>query len=1113
MIAKIKYLLIFQFIFYADGETYSQKSFQKNSSSWTIFHSPVKNKLDRIFMLSKEKGAITGRYLLEFNGKEWKISCKSPPIPRISSFYALDENNYWAASSNILNGSDLYYFDGKNWNAENNPSSNQIASMYFINKNTGFLAGDRELIFLKNNKWEFLPLPNTPWGINCVYGSGKNDIWLSTVDQSLFHYKHNNWTQQLMGEKVRFIDFSNDAAGYAMTNDKLLYYSGSKWNLHSINSMFKNVERLFFLKDGEIWGAGVNGLIVHFNKKNWEQIYSPTRENLHDIFMLSSNEGWIAGDKGTILHYSPARENSSNINLGFEQVKMTSFNKDVKDEYGISIEDFNNDGIKDIYAVCIFDPGRLYIGNENIETKQIYFEDEAVYRGATGITGDSSINAPTEIFLGAGTADIDNDGDEDLYLCNLVGKNKLLLNNGDGYFRNVTYHKGRACDSKERSNMAIFGDVDNDGYVDLFVTNEYSSNRLYKNNGDGYFKDVTESAGLTTTYGGMCATFADVDGDGKLDLYVTNWGLPNILYKNISHDGVIKFQNITEKSNTGGEPFAKSNGAAFADINNDGYLDLFVANRKTSNRIYLNNGKGIFTDVTKEYLGLDSLLTYGVTFADFDQDGFVDLYISNVGSNILYKNVKGKKFVDITIQTGAQHSGYGTGTSAGDVDNDGDMDLYAANYVNGSSNLYINNLNNENFILLKINGTISNRDAIGTKVWIYKKGLAEKREGLLGYREINGGSGYSSHNSMEVHFGADKNKLYDLVVYFPASHVKKILKDVKPGQKIFLNEEEGIAAFKTITIKFLNRSLIDPEIQFEGGKIIFILILIVISTMYGKRRYNWNNLFSILFHLSALGIYLIQIFLFNYQDTVQSTLIPVSSILIYFIILYLFYERVIFVKIAKREKQETRDRIARDLHDDLASTISSSVIYTEALKRKLNNNSGEEAFLVNKVNSLLADATESITDIVWTVSPEHDKLSDLISRLRILISDICSVNSINFNSQINLNHSEYSISDTVRRNIYLIFKESLNNIIHHSKAVHVDFKAEASDGYILISLADDGTGFPVEKIITNNEGGGNNFHGHGIKNIIERSKESGCEISINSSQGNGTEIKLKRKLT
>ncbi len=1112
MIAKIKYLLIFQFLFFADGEIYSQKSIRNNSSSWTIFHSPLKNNLDRIFMVSREKGFITGRYLLEFNGKEWGISSQSLLMQGINCFYMLDKSNYWAACSNVLNGSDFYYFDGTAWKAKYNPLANQISAIYFINKNEGFLAGDRELIFLRNNKREFLPLPNTPWGINNVFGSGKDNIWLSTIDHSLFHYKNNKWTQQLKGEEILFIDFSNHAMVYVMTNNKLYYYSDSRWHLHSTNSMFKNIERLFFLKDGEIWGVGVKGLIIHYNKKNWEQIYSPTKENLHDIFMLSSNEGWAIGDKGTILHYSLSMGNSSKINLGFEQVKITPFNKDVKDEYGISIEDFNNDGINDIYAVCIFDPNRLYIGIES-ETKQIHFEDEAAYRGATGITGDSSINAPTEIFLGAGTADIDNDSDEDIYLCNLGGKNKLLLNNGDGYFRNVTCQKGRACDSKERTNMAVFGDVDNDGDVDLFITNEYSSNRLYINNGNGYFEDVTESAGLATKYGGMCASFADIDGDGKLDLYVTNWGLPNILYKNISQNGVVKFQNITGISRTGGELYTKSNGAAFADVNNDGYLDLFVANRKTSNRLYLNNGKGIFTDVTREYLGIDSLLTYSATFADFDQDGFVDLYISNVGSNILYKNINGKKFVDITIQTGARLSGYGTGTSAGDVDNDGDMDLYAANYVNGSSKLYINNLNNNNFILLKINGTISNRDAIGAKVWLYKKGFAEKQEGLVGFREINGGSGYSSHNSMEVHFGADKNELYDIVIYFPVSHIKKTLRNIKPGQKIFLSEEDGIAAFRTQTLKFLKRSIIDPEIQFEGGKIAFILILILISSVYGKRRYNWNNMFSIFFHLSALAVYMVQIFLFNYKDTVQSTLIPASSILTYFLILYLFYERVIFVRIAKKEKQETRDRIARDLHDDLASTISSAVIYAETLKSKLNNQSSEEALLVNKVNSLLADATESITDIVWTVSPEHDKLSDLIFRLRMLISDICSVNSINFNSQINLNNFDYSIPDAVRRNIYLIFKESMNNIIRHSKAIHVNFKAEASDGYVLISLADDGIGFLPEKIITGDQSDGNSFHGHGIKNIIKRSNESGCELSINSKPGNGTEIRLKRKLT
>ncbi len=1113
MIFNIKYYIIFQLLFCGMGEVFSQITKQQNLNTWTIYESPVKNKLNRIVMLSKTQGYIAGKYLLKLNNGKWIISSKSPPVPTIECFFLLDKNNIWAAHSNLTNSSDFYHYNGTGWKAEYNPLANQISSIFFLNKKTGWLAGDREIAFLKNGQWKFLKYPNTSAGISYICGTDKNNLWILTGDQKLFSFVNGNWMQQFIKEKIIYMNFFDRDSGFVITGNKLFIRNHSGWQLHSSNSLFGSISRLFFLNNGEIWGAGLNGLIIHFNRKHWEKVDSPTGENLHDIFMTSNNEGWIVGSKGTILKYSFKKENFKNINLGFDLINMSPYSKDVNDEYGVAIEDFNNDNIKDIYAVCIFEPSRLYLGSNFNNSQEISFENEAVYRGATGMTEDSSINAPNEIFLGVGVADIDNDGDEDIYLCNLVGKNKLLLNNGSGYFRNVTNKKGRACTERERTNMAVFGDVDNDGNVDLFITNEYSSNRLFRNNGNGYFVDITGPAGLTTKYGGMCASFADIDGDGRLDLFVSNWGLPNILYRNVSHNGIIKFKNITNASNTGGEPFAKSNGVAFADINNDGNLDLFVANRGTSNRLYLNNGTGVFKDVTKKYLGFDSLLTYGVTFADFDQDGFLDLYISNVGKNILYKNIDGKKFVRITNQTGARHSGYGTGTAAGDIDGDGDIDLYSANYINGPSNLFINTLNNKNYLLLKLKGTISNRDAIGAKVWLYRSGYAGIKSGLLGYREVNGGSGYTSHNSTEIHFGADKNSLYDLVILFPASNIKKILKNVMPGQKIFISEEDGLAAFKTVSIKYIERTAIDPEIQFEAGKLAFVLFLVVSSFFYGKKRYGWNNNFSLAVHCSALAVYIFQILIFNFKGILLSTILPVSSIFIYFVILYLFYERVVLVGLAKREKHATRDRIARDLHDDLASTISSSVIYIQALKRKMQNLPDEDAFLVNKVNSLLADATESITDIVWTISPEHDKLSDLIVRLRILISDICSVNSINFNCQINLNNSDYTIRDETRREIYLIFKEALNNIIHHSRANRVELKAEISNGHFEIRLADNGIGFNTETILSPDESAGNELHGHGIKNILHRARKAGCELSINSRYGKGTEISVRRKLT
>ena len=1095
-------------------------------SSWTIFDSPTQTALNKIIMFSPKHGVIAGRLLLELNNGSWEISKFQPPTLRVTDIFSSSEKNIWITNNTTFNLSELYHFDGVKWKQIYQPLANTITAAYITKNNNeiNWFGGDRELVHKKNNLWSFLPFPTNIGSISAIFPEDNDKVWVQTNGYKLFHFDGLNWHQYFKNDVVSFVYFDSPSHGYILASDKLFERTGLQFSFHSQSDLLKLASKLFIINKNDIWGIGAGGLVIHFYQNKWYKEQVPTIEDLNDIQMLNSEEGWIVGNDGTILHYSKTgKSNIPSASLGFNSKKIIMTSKEIMDEYGVAIDDINNDGLKDIYTVCIFDPNRLYINNSivnsNKKTSSLSFLEESRARNTTGISSDSSSSNFRELDLGVGLGDVDNDGDLDLYLCNLLGTNKLLLNDGNGFFRDVSKEQNRGVGKNGRTNAAIFGDVDNDGDLDLFITNEESTNRLFLNDGDGYFTEVTEKAGLTTISGGTSAAFADIDGDGKLDLFVTNWAAANILYHNeSSKETGVKFKNITAEAGIAGEPFAKSNGVCFADIDNDGDLDLFVTNRKLSNRLYLNNGNGIFKDVTESYFGLDSMLSYGAVFGDFDNDGYQDLYVSNVGDNIFYKNLNGKKFIPETEKFGIQMSGYCTGSACGDIDNDGDLDIYAASYINGNSVLFVNNINNQNFIKFNIEGTISNRDAIGTKIFLYKSGHLGDSNYLLGFREISSGSGYGSHNAREVHFGINNSLKYDAMIFFPASGIKKIISNISAGNIFIVKEEEGLSGSITIFSKSIKRFISDPEVHAETFKFLIVIFLFILSWIWGQNRYGWNLNHQIIFHGISAVLYWIQIWLFLYKGFFLTTVLPLIFVIASLSILHLIYERVIMVRFNRQEKQATRDRIARDLHDDLASTLSSGAIYTEALKRSLKEIPAEQYNLIQKINTLLIEASEAVTDIVWTVSPFNDSLEDLISRLKVIVSDCCKLKNIDHSININFDKDNYKIQEELKRNIYLIFKEATNNIVKHSSAKLVNFNVNMDKKVLELILEDNGNGFAVNSCNSNPEIILRNIpkgsaHGNGLINMYRRASEINAKLEIVSAPGSGTKVSLTYKMT
>lgn len=290
--------------------------------------------------------------------------------------------------------------------------------------------------------------------------------------------------------------------------------------------------------------------------------------------------------------------------------------------------------------------------------------------------GGSANVAPTR--RGIATGDYDKDGDDDLFLADAYA---LYRNNGNGTFTNVSPAAGLTA-GDALGQAAAWGDVDGDGDVDLYVVNA-GSDRLYRNNGNGTFTDVSADAGISDEAVGHAAAWVDVSGDGQLDLYVVNDG-QDALY--INQMGML---SKTAPAMNGTAESANGRGIAVGDYNNDGRPDLFIANEGES-ALYRNNGAGLFTNVTA-MVGIQALNARAATWLDYDGDGDQDLFVVTATTDALYRNNGDGSFTDVTVAAGLMDMAAGIAVAVADYDRDNDADLFVAN--DGQDFLYRNNGN------------------------------------------------------------------------------------------------------------------------------------------------------------------------------------------------------------------------------------------------------------------------------------------------------------------------------------------------------------------------------------------------------------------------------------
>ncbi|MDN3725457.1 FG-GAP-like repeat-containing protein [Aequorivita sp. SDUM287046] len=471
---------------------------------------------------------------------------------------------------------------------------------------------------------------------------------------------------------------------------------------------------------------------------------------------------------------------------------------------------------------------------------------------------------------GASFADVDNDGDLDAvvvtYGRNGVGKkNYFYRNNGDGTFE---YEATNAIGIPlTYSEMVNWIDLNNDQFLDAYITNSIISTRnlYFENQGDGSFEPVAGLSITSETLASRSINWIDYDGDGDSDLFVTNENnANNSLFRN---DGPNNFTQINNLSIT--QNGKNSAGSSWADVDNDGDFDVFVANWNGQNNQLFLNENGNFVEQTNSAIAAEIGSSFGSAFADVDNDGDLDLLVCNAyfagqETNSLFINDGSGNFSKDTSSSLANHLGNTFGCAFGDFNNDGWLDVILANTLdeNQSNSLFKNTGSGNNWIKIRCVGNPSNGSAVGTKVKV--KTIINGSE-VIQTRQIEAASGYCSQNSYTNHFGlGDASTVAEIEIQWPSGAVETFL-DVAENNTYKVVEGEGIQLGTAMRTKLGYVIFPVPAdevltINFPNGKISSKVEVFDLNAKLVKTEMNLSSpsLAMDLSHLSA-GEYVLKI--------------------------------------------------------------------------------------------------------------------------------------------------------------------------------------------------------------------------------------------------------------
>ncbi|HNX01347.1 MAG TPA: FG-GAP-like repeat-containing protein, partial [Candidatus Cloacimonadota bacterium] len=494
-------------------------------------------------------------------------------------------------------------------------------------------------------------------------------------------------------------------------------------------------------------------------------------------------------------YYSSGESVSSNIAFidpvvlsRFERRSDISICTDGGTSEGAAWIDIDNDNDLDLVVANYSEPNFLYLNNGNGDFTRIT-------EGAL-----ANDNRTTE---GLTCGDYNNDGYIDVFMATLRDKNLMFRNDENGNFNLLLNSPVSANDTNCRG--VCFGDYDNDGWLDLFAGPNY----LFHNNAQGDFTLVTSGPIFGNSGNASTATWVDFNNDGLIDLHVFDETTGyHHLYQNLGEGQFTIFNDPVFNAQ-----YTNSRGASWGDYDNDGFDDVVITREDGYSNILLhNNGNGSFTRVTNDPVVTSSGNGRGSAWADLDNDGDLDLIIVNFGEpNLLFYNDGSGHFTQDTTDIMGQDSWMSSAVAVADYNRDGKLDVFITNELNQNNMLYDNVDPAGNYLTIKCTGRVSNTQAIGTIIWVKANVNGTPR---WQKRTVMSQTGHETMNTVEQHFGLGQATVADSIIVYWPNGIVQTLTNVTANQYLVINET-GYILHATISSD-ITTSNVGQEIQFHS---------------------------------------------------------------------------------------------------------------------------------------------------------------------------------------------------------------------------------------------------------------------------------------------------------
>ncbi len=866
----------------------------------------------------------------------------SPTNKSLKILSGLSLNDYFLAD----NSGDLFHFKNNNWERLSIPHSNRYGRFHWkqLTEEKIFVAcmdSDWKTHFyiFQNNKWEKLLYVN-PVPVQGITKVDNNHIYIYGNFGTFLQLKNNIIVpikSFIRNHINQLIYFSNKEIYLGVKAEGLIKFNGESFkSIPFPNNNYNEVTRLYINKRKDLIILSQNSKkytvsndTLKFYNDNSSQIFLPPQKEQFGFrkFQLEINNALQNIIVPNTMQVNSTKVFGKSILLTTSDGKIYLGNKSETNYFTNMAGAFNIAGISNITA-----SGFAFINLSNNSAPDLFVLNRSVNHSSRIYQNIKSspftdISTSTDILnigkpLLTHFADFNNDFKTDLITISKEEKSNwlnLFINDNNKFFPSIRVNLSNYVKIRVPKNIDAI-DFDQDGDLDIELIYYYGEGPktgkilLFENKRWGSYFEADTTLYKASRGWNRASIFADFTNSGENDFYLINmWRTNKFLIKknNVWTDRTIeRFSPIPK--------FETVTGGAI-DYDNDGDLDIFLLTDALKLVIYKNNGKGFFKQCLKSIKLPKSNFKFGskrsMNFGDFNNDGFTDIIITAseplFSRNFLLINKLGENFIDETDKFKIS-SPFADETAVADIDDDGDLDIFGTKY--GENLLWINNLNDSNFLKINLNGSKSNSEGIGAKIFIYEDGFINVPEHLIAFKQIGSENTVPNRqNDLTAHFGLNGKNKYDIKIQFYGGEIKSF-HSVSVGKTLLINERDYLSSIFFSVPRIFYQTINNRTIQIYFLLVLFGFIIVFFEARYAIKKFKWETFLSTGIIITNISLYYLILFLASRADVfyVKFLLPPII------LILTLLFTNLIFVRIINYRKSA---KSTEEYYDDLLKQI------------------------------------------------------------------------------------------------------------------------------------------------------------------------------------------------